>query len=96
MAEPRIPAVDILGDTVRPREETSTGWAVLVDCDINGVPGPHLLSCEQGETHARRRLCCHHHKRPDADPQLIRQDIVTAYGPWHVAADQPGCPVGQP
>jgi hypothetical protein len=84
----RMPDTDIMGQACGPREETDTEWAVLVDCLANGTPGPHLLPCEQGELHARRRLGWWLRKRPEANPRLVRQEVVTAYGPWMVAADQ--------
>lgn len=88
---------DVTGQPVGARGETRTHWAVLVDCPIRDVPGPHLLGSESVEGHARQRLWWWQEKRPDANPRLVRQKVVTTYGPWVVAEDQTAEPIaGQP
>jgi hypothetical protein len=79
---------DVDGEPCGQREETRTVWAVLVDAELRGVPGPHLLVSEPGELHARRRLWWWLRKRPEANPRLVRQEVVTTYGSWAVADDQ--------
>ncbi|WP_433730764.1 hypothetical protein ACQP2Y_20955 [Actinoplanes sp. CA-051413] len=83
-----------MGEPCGPREETNTDWAIVVDCLANGAPGPHLIPCEQGETHARRRLSWWLDRHPEANPQLVKQEVTTRYDVWMVASDQRPEPTG--
>lgn len=64
-----------------PCEVIRSHWAVLIATPVNGVPGPHLLAC-QDEASARRRLAWWQEHRPDAAPKLVRRRIVEAFGEW--------------
>lgn len=83
-----MPDVDVTGERCGSRKEIHTEWALLVDCGIRSVAGPHLLPCEQGEAHARRRLWWWQTKRPEANPKLVCQQVTIVYDVWIVVADQ--------
>lgn len=76
------PTEDSFGDPIGPFTTTETKWAVKVDVTANGVSGPHILACPDGEEHARRRLAWWQDRRPDAGPVLMRRKVTVNYGPW--------------
>lgn len=80
----QIPDTDVLGQPTGPSEVARSHWAILIDTAVNGVPGPHLLTC-QDETSARRRFEWWQTSRPDADPRLVRRRIVETFGEWEPA-----------
>lgn len=80
-----IPDTDTLGSPTAPTTSTRQVFAVVVDCDIQGAPGPHLLSGEDTEAEARERLAWWQDNRPDVNPTLVRREIVTTRGPWESA-----------
>jgi hypothetical protein len=79
-----IPGTDDMGHPTAPSEVIRSHWAVLVDATMGGVPGPHLLTC-QDETAARRRLGWWQTERPTANPTLVRRRIVETFGEWEPA-----------
>lgn len=84
---------DITGEPCGRRQVVHAEWAILVDSLANGQPGPHLLPCEQGEAHARLRLNWWRTRCPEGNARLMRQEVVTSYDVWMVAADQHAEPI---
>lgn len=79
-----IPDLDVLGQPTAPYSWTRSEWAVLIDTAVQGVPGPHMLGC-QDEASARDRLAAWQQDRPEASPRLLRRKIVETFGDWEVA-----------
>jgi hypothetical protein len=69
---------------------TDWAWAIRVNANRGGIPGPHVLECSS-ETVARQRLAWWQHKRPEAQPELLQREIVVTIGPWRSAAPHPTC-----
>lgn len=65
-------------------------WAVRVHADRGDLPGPHILECSSEQV-ARQRLDWWQRKRPDAQPELLRREVVTTVGPWVPAGPHPTC-----
>lgn len=71
-------------------EYTDWAWAVRVHAERGGNPGPHTLECSSEQV-ARQRLDWWQRKRPDAQPELLRREIVTTVGEWAPAGPHPTC-----
>lgn len=79
-----IPDATVLGVPTRPYEWVRSEWAVLIDCPVNDVAGPHLLDT-QDEASARKRLLFWQTNRPDANARLVRRKVVETFGEWEAA-----------
>jgi hypothetical protein len=79
-----VPDFDVIGDPSGAYTRTRTEWALLIHGPIRGIPGPHLMEPQDGRD-ARVRLGWWLEHRPDANPQLVRREIVETAGGWETA-----------
>lgn len=86
MTTPLIPDTDTLGQPTNPYSWARSEWALLVDCDLQGAPGPHLLAVAgEGEAAAKIRLRWWQDSRPEVRARLVRRKIVETFGEWEEA-----------